>query len=106
MDSEWGKVDLFLLSDAQWNPSSYVYFTAESLAYIALALQIRKITPYKHITLAFVVVESIDLIDFYATKNGPWFEYHHWPVTYNLIKLVIFALFLIYEFSVNKFSFH
>jgi hypothetical protein len=103
-DKIWGKVDLFLLTDAQWNPSSYVYFTGESLAYIALALVIRQFSPYKHIALAFVIIESIDLIDFYMTKSGPWFEFHGWPVTYNLIKLTIFVLFLIYEFIHIQFA--
>lgn len=105
MDNKWGKIDLFYLTDAQWNPSSYVYFTGESLAYIALALIIRNLTPYKHIALAFIIVESIDLIDFYVTKNGAWFVFYGWPITYNIIKLVIFVLFLTYEFVCNKFTF-
>lgn len=104
-DSQWGKVDLFLLKDEQWNPSSYVYFVGESVAYIGLALMIRKLTPYKHIALAFVIIESVDLIDFFVTKNGPWFEFHGWPVTYNVVKLSIFVLFLTYEFISTQFTF-
>lgn len=105
LDKEWGKIDLFVLKDEQWNPSSYVYFAGESIAYIALALMIYKLTPHKHIALAFVIIESVDLIDFFITKNGPWFEFQGWPITYNIIKLVIFTVFLTYEFTINKFSF-
>lgn len=101
LDSKLGTIDLFYLRDVKWNPSSYVYFTGESIAYIAMGLMIRKLTPYKHIALAFVVVESIDLIDFYVTKNDLWFEFRGYPITYNVIKVFIFTLLLGYDFIRN-----
>lgn len=101
LDNKLGTIDLFYLRDVKWNPSSYVYFTGESLAYIAMGLMIRKLTTYKHIALAFVVVESIDLIDFYITKNDLWFTFYGWPITYNVIKVFVFTLFFCYELIRN-----
>jgi hypothetical protein len=100
-DKEWGTIDLFLLEEAKWNPSSYVYFAGESLAYIFLALIIRKLTPFRHVALAYIVIESIDLIDFFVTKNGPWFDFYGWPITYNIIKVMVFVIFLTYEYARN-----
>lgn len=103
MDDKWGRIDLFIIEDEQWNPSSYVYFIGESIAYIALALVIRHYTKHKHVATSFIVVESIDLMDFFLTKNGVWFTYHHWPITYNIIKVVIFVFLMltmaVYELS-------
>jgi hypothetical protein len=103
MDYKWGKIDLFILKDEQWNPSSYVYFACESIAYIALAFVIRHYTKYKHVATSFIIVEAIDLMDFFLTKNGIWFTYQEWPITYNIIKVVIFVFLMltmaVYELS-------
>lgn len=95
MDDKWGKIDLFILADARWNPSSYVYFTCESIAYIALAFGIKWYTKYKSVATSFIIVESIDLFDFFLTKNDVWFKYYDWPITYNIIKVVIFVFLML-----------
>jgi hypothetical protein len=106
MDAKWGKIDLFYLRDEQWNPSSYVYFAGESLAYIALASfamhlvsKIPTLSPYRHFVLIFIVLESIDLVDFFFSKSGLWFEYRGYPITYNIVKVLIFILVIIYEYA-------
>lgn len=103
LDNRHGRIDLFFLSDRVIYPSSYVYYTGEALTYIAIAVVIRHFSINKHYATAFIIVESIDLIDFWITDNSLWFEFSGWPITFNIIKVVIFVLFLltmaVYELS-------
>lgn len=103
LDKQFGRVDLFLMSNRIIYPSSYVYYSGETLIYIAFALMIRHFSINKHYATAFIIVESIDFIDFWITNNSLWFEFQGWPITFNIIKVVVFVLFLltmaVYELS-------
>jgi len=101
-DKKWGEVDLFFIIDAKINPSSYAYYTNETLERIFLALFIRhlmsvidNIKCFKEYATAFIILESIDLIDFWMTGNTLWFLYHEVPITFNVIKVAIFMIAII-----------
>lgn len=101
---ERGKVDLFLRSDRQIYPSSYIYYSAETLSYIFLALAVRRLMysiesldQYKHFATSFSILEGIDFIDFWITGNSLWFEFRGYPITYNVIKVFIFTVLLGHE---------
>lgn len=102
-DKKYKEVDLFWGINARMNPSSYVYYNNETLERIILALFIRYlmsfvtfIRPFRYFATAFAILEAIDLIDFWITGNTLWFEYYGWPVTYNIIKFLVFTLLMIY----------
>lgn len=107
-DKKWGEVDLFLLIDAKMSPSSYVYYNNETLERILLALFIRYLMsmidflkPYRHYAMAFAVLEGIDLIDFWLNGNTLWFEYQGYPITFNVIKFLVFILVIIYDYALD-----
>lgn len=99
LDERWGKVDLFFRLNHQMYPSSYIYYAGETLTYIFLGLVVRHLMsliertkPYKHFATAFVILETIDFIDFWVTGNSLWFEYREYPITYNVVKVFIFTV--------------
>jgi len=96
-DDQFNRVDLFLLSDRKIYPSSYFYYSAESITYIGFAVMLfRSIIPQaKQYVLLFIILESIDLIDFWITNNDMWFQYRAWPITFNVIKVAIFMIAII-----------
>lgn len=102
-----GKVDLFLFRDIQMHFSSYIYYTCEHLGYILLSLMIfKEVSQAKVYAFLFIILESADIFDFWTTANGVWFIYEGWPVTFNIIKVFIFALFTlrmaVYEFRITS----
>jgi hypothetical protein len=110
-DDRWGRVDLFLHSDRAIYPSSYFYYSGETILYILLAVLIMRlmakipaISEFKHFALVFIVLEFGDLLDFWITDNDLWFEFRGWPITYNVIKVLVFILVLIYEYAWDYFT--
>lgn len=107
-DDQFGRVDLFLNSDRAIYPSSYFYYSGETILYILLAVlimwlmsKIQAISEYKHYALVFIVLELGDLIDFWITNNEFWFEFRGHPITYNVIKVLVFILVLLYEYVLD-----
>ena len=49
----------------------------------------------KQYVLLFIILESIDLIDFWVTNNDLWFLYREVPITFNVIKVAIFMIVII-----------
>jgi hypothetical protein len=102
---QWGKVDLFLCHDREMYPSSYIYYSNENIGRIILALGVRKLMllvdflkPFSYFATAFVILESIDLVDFWLTRNSLWFEFRGYPITFNVLKIFIFTVLFGHEF--------
>ena len=57
--------------------------------------------PYQHYAMAFAVLESIDLVDFWLNGNTLWFEYKGYPITFNVIKFLVFILVIIYDYALD-----
>jgi hypothetical protein len=107
-DERWGRIDLFLNSDRSIYPSSYVYYSVGHLTDILLAslvmylmTKIPSIAQFKHYALLFVVLEAVDLLDFWLTNNDLWFEFTGYPVTFNVLKVLVFILVIIYDYALD-----
>lgn len=91
---------LFLLSDHKMYFRSYVYYTCEHIIYFLLALMVSvEIKQARMYATLFCVLELGDIADFWITANGDWFEYQGYPITYNVIKVLVFILVIIYEYA-------
>lgn len=101
------RIDLFLLADKKLYLSSYVYYTCEHVIYFLLAFIIfKEVSAARIFAIAFCILEVMDCLDFWITANGPWFPVGKWPITFNVIKVVIFMLVLInyvaYRYSTDN----
>jgi hypothetical protein len=97
--------DFFLLSDKKVTPEWYVYYLVESLIIIIFALYMRlESNEYKIYTTLFLALQIIELIDFILTYNMVWFYYKKLPITFNVIKVLVFGSLLAYECIRNFFT--
>jgi hypothetical protein len=98
----------FKLYDGLLYFSSLVYYSAEHVSRILLVTIMyflaKRLCNYEpefshlvRIIFAFLIVELIDLLDFRLTGNTTWFFYSGWPVTFNILKVIIFVITLITE---------
>jgi len=95
-----GERHFFLLSDQTMQLRSIVYYLVEHLSYILLALIVYKEVPASKLySVAFIVLEFCDAADFMITANGDWTVINGWPVTFNVIKVSLFCLVIIYAFT-------
>jgi hypothetical protein len=85
----------FIYRDYEMHFSSVIYYTQESITYIALACLI--FFKRNQFFWLFIVIEAIDLVDLWFTGNTAWFYYFSLPVTFNIIKVFTFTLLLANE---------
>lgn len=91
----------FLLINSPMNLSSFGYYITETLFLVYLGCGVYRLLREplaKQYALLFILVHILDLIDFVFTGNTEWFTYHKLPVTFNVIKVLVFGLSLAYEF--------
>lgn len=91
-----GYYRFFLTNDYEMLVRSYVYYIAEHVTIIILATWVYRAT-LNRVALIYVVVEWGDLGDFIVTGNTVWFHSGELPVTYNVIKVLIFVLVICHE---------
>jgi hypothetical protein len=97
--------DFFLLVDKKVTPEWYVYYLIESLIIIIFALYMRlESSEHKLYTTLFLALQIIELIDFILTYNMVWFYYKELPITFNVIKVLVFGSLLAYECIRNFFT--
>lgn len=107
VDDNWlpGQRDFFLFADHKMHFSSIVYYTIEHVVYFLLGLFIYS---FVHVTrpysMAFCMFEILDIGDFFATANGSWFFFMGLPVTFNVIKVVVFVLLIIWNYAASRIS--
>jgi hypothetical protein len=112
-DDQIGRVDLFFFYEHQMWPSSYAYYAEGHFNQIAFALLIHYLVAFiprfyiaHPFTLAFIVIESLDFLDFWATGNTKWFDFHEWPITFNVVKVFIFVAVSAYEYLGHHITSH
>ena len=95
-----GERHFFLLSEQTMQFRSIVYYLVEHLAYILLAaIVFFELPESKLFSGAFCVLEICDAADFMITANGDWTVINGWPVTFNVIKVSLFCLVILYAFT-------
>lgn len=91
--------DFFPFADMKVTPEWYTYYVVEHVIIIIFSLHFYiEATDDKKIILLFLILQIIDLVDFMLTYNMTWFLYHGHPITFNIIKVLVFGLALSYEF--------
>lgn len=92
-------VDWFPLLDKTIAFSSWVYYLAEHaielLIVITLYIEIVEARVY---TMIYGYLALFDMFDYIMIGNAEWFNINGWPVSFNVIKVMLFALFLACEF--------
>jgi hypothetical protein len=97
--------DFFPFADMKVTPEWYVYYLIESLIIIIFAgYLVVESKDFKTVAVVFLILQTIELIDFVLTYNMAWFEYRGYPITYNVIKVLVFILVLIYEYAWDYFT--
>lgn len=92
-----GERHFFLLSDQTMQFRSIVYYLVEHFSYILLALIVYKEVPAsKKYSGAFIILEFCDALDFMVTANVDWIVINTYPVTFNVIKVTLFTLLVLY----------
>lgn len=92
-----GERHFFLFSDQTMQFRSIVYYLVEHLSYMLLALIVYKEVPASKLySGAFIILEFCDAVDFMVTANGDWVVINTWPVTFNVIKVTVFTLVILY----------
>lgn len=93
-----GPREYFILSDQTMHFRSIVYYLVEHFSYILLALVVYKEVPASKLySMAFIILEFCDAVDFMVTANGDWAVINTWPVTFNVIKIALFTLVVLYD---------
>lgn len=93
-----GPREYFLLSDQTMHFRSIVYYLVEHLSYILLsAIAFFEVRESRLYSGAFMILEFCDAVDFMITGNGDWAVINTWPVTFNVIKIALFTLVVLYD---------
>lgn len=87
----------FLFSDASLRFSSYVYYTVEHAIPLFIALiVVNEVPQARFYASVYCYLQFIDTLDFWATANGLWVDIGGWPITFNIIRVLIFVMLLTY----------
>lgn len=93
------KQAFFLLSEHKMWFSSVVYYVAEHFVDITFMVILFFEAPHLRFIVAFYAgLEFLDCVDFLISGNSAWFIFNGWPVTFNVIKILVFILAIEYEF--------
>lgn len=107
-ESTWfppkGINNFFIAFNYPMHLSSMVYYFIETLTYIALASLIWFRPEVNHFLKSFILLEFLDMVDFAVTGNTTWFRYQELPITFNVIKVLVFGSLLAYECIRNFFT--
>lgn len=95
-----GPRNFFLLASNTMHLRSFVYYLGEHLTYILLGLIIFFEVPFAKLYAGtFIILEIIDAFDFWVTANGNWCIIQGWPITFNVIKFLVFVLVITFHMT-------
>lgn len=88
----------FLLSDHVMWFSSVVYYVQEhSIDIVFMVILFYKAPEARFIVCFYAGLEFLDCMDFLVTGNSSWFMFNSWPITFNVIKILVFILAIEYD---------
>lgn len=91
--------DFFPLADTEVTLEFYIYYLCEHLILVVFAFFIyMESDKYKFSLLVFLLIQVADIVDFCLTYGSAWFEMLGHPITFNVIKILVFILAIEYEF--------
>ena len=92
----------FLISNKEIYFSSFVYYLQEHLICLLLILLVYfEINYGRFLVCIYFCLEFFDALDFWITANGDWFYIKGYPITFNVVKVLLFILAIGYEYSRN-----
>lgn len=95
-----GPADYFMFSDMELYFATHVYFICERLVLIVLAgIIANEATEYRGAMWVFFGLIVVDLFDYLLTYSGVWFHFYGVPVSFNILKGVIFGMVIIREWT-------
>lgn len=90
--------DFFPFSDSKVTAEWYVFYLCEHLILIVFAFFIfMESDQYKFALGLFLLIQVMDTADFMLTYSDPWFYLNDTPITFNIVKVLIFTCVLAYE---------
>lgn len=90
-------VDFFPFSDFQIYPVNHVYYICEKLTMIVLAYVIyNEATKYRGAIHIFFLLLCADLVDYLLCYGAVWGYVNGFPISFNVIKCLIFGLTILY----------
>lgn len=84
---------MFLLNEKTITKQNYYYYLYEHVgAIIPAVIFYFDNKRFRIAFLCYIFAEVGDMIDFACTYNEQWWSYHGIPVTYNIVKILIFSM--------------
>lgn len=87
----------FPFNETKVTVETYVYFLCEKIIVVLLAVVIFESIEYKKAAGVFLVITMVDTVDYILFYANPWVEGS--PVSWNVVKVGVFGLSIIYEYS-------
>lgn len=92
------------LCDVELYPDTYLYFLFVHLGFLLLAVFIFfNGQEFKNALLIFVLIHTVDVVDYLVMYGQTWFYYSSYPISWNMLRVVVFSLSIFNE-SLNLIS--
>lgn len=89
---------MYPFSDVEITRDTYVYFLVEHLILVIFALDRLAISQkFRTALIIFVWIQVIDTFDYTLFYGQTWFYIESFPVSWNILKVVIFVLAIMNE---------
>lgn len=90
--------DYFIFSEMKLYPATYIYFLLEKITVIILAYIIaNESTEYRTAIWVFFWLLCADAVDFALSYNTVWVNLDGFPVSMNILKVVVFIVAILRE---------
>lgn len=99
------QLDFFPLYEMKLNPATHIYFICEKLTMIVLAYVIyNEATKYRGAIHIFFLLLCADLVDYLLCYGAVWGYVNGFPISFNVIKCLIFGLTILYVWTRGLFK--
>lgn len=94
----------FPASTIETSLEQYVWLITERLDYLAVILICYFLRPPKEFVIAYLVVKTGDFVDHLVHYNEKYYMAGPFPVTFNIVAILSFALFLGFWYIARKYT--
>jgi hypothetical protein len=98
------RYDLFPYSDHKITLENYVYYIFEHLfLMLILFMWFCECSDYsKDYVRAFLILQSVDFIDYLLSYNAEYFTLYNYPVSYNTIMIFTYMIYLTMKYGTDN----